>query len=268
MKLAPLTTASSLRRSYAVGSTRNFLILSFPMSARSRSSCLAVIPARGGSRRVPGKNIRDLNGKPMIVYTIEAALQSPLFARVIVSTDDSQIADISRRAGAEIPFIRDPSLADDQTHVSAATADALDRVEARSERFDCVAQVMACCPLRNAADIGSSYEQFVTTGADSQVSVSRYTWLNPWGAMRRDDMFHVTPLFPKEENLRSQDLPPLFCIVGAIWWAKSAVLRRERTYHIAARTGWEMPWQRSLDIDTEDDFRLAEILMANADRLV
>jgi len=251
-----------------VGSGRNFLILSFAMSTGSKDSCLAVIPARGGSQRVPGKNIRDLSGRPMIVYTIEAALQSELFARVIVSTDDPRIADISQRAGAEIPFLRDPSLADHQTHVSAATADALDRVDARSERFDCVAQVMACCPLRNAADIGNSYEQFVATGADSQVSVSRYTWLNPWGAMRRDDTFHVAPLFPEEENTRSQDLPPLFCIVGAIWWAKAAVLRRERTYHISARTGWEIPWQRSLDIDTEDDFRLAEILMANADRLV
>jgi CMP-N-acetylneuraminic acid synthetase len=238
------------------------------MSARSSGSCLAVIPARGGSQRVPGKNIRNLNGKPTIVYTIEAALQSQLFARVIVSTDDLQIADISRRAGAEIPFMRDPSLADHHTHVSAATADALDRVDARSEHFDCVAQIMACCPLRNSSDIGNSYEQFVTTGADSQVSVTRYTWLNPWGAMRRDDTLHVTPLFPKEESSRSQDLPPLFCIVGAIWWAKASVLRRERTYHITARTGWEIPWQRSLDIDTEDDFRLAEILMANADRLV
>lgn len=238
------------------------------MSTSSRDSCLAVIPARGGSQRVPRKNIRDLNGKPTIVYTIEAALESQLFARVIVSTDDPQIADISRSAGAEIPFLRDPSLADHQTHVSAVTADALDRVEAGAGSFDSVAQVTACCPLRNAADICNSYEQFVATGADSQVSVSRYTWLNPWGAMRRDDTFHVTSLFPSEENARSQDLPPLFCIVGAIWWAKAAVLRRERTYHITARTGWEIPWQRSLDIDTEEDFRLAEVLMANADRLV
>jgi|SRR5579862_5493195 len=236
------------------------------MVSGGEGACLAVIPARGGSQRVHRKNIRDLRGKPMIVYSIEAALKSKLFSRVIVSTDDSQIAEISRRAGAEIPFLRDPSLADNHTHVSAATADALDRVEHGSATFDYVAQVMACCPLRNADDIRNSYQQFLSTGADSQVSVSRYAWLNPWSAMQRDDKFQLEPLFRDKESVRSQDLPDLFCIVGAIWWAKAPVLRRERTYHIAARTGWEIPWQRSLDIDTEEDVRIAELLMADADR--
>jgi CMP-N-acetylneuraminic acid synthetase len=231
----------------------------------SRRSCLAVIPARGGSQRVPGKNIRDLNGKPMIVYSIEAALQSSLFTSVVVSTDDSEIAEISKRAGAEVPFIRDPSLSDHHTHVSAATADAVDRVDSSGERFDYVAQVMACCPLRNAEDLRSSYEQFITTEADSQVSVSRYTWLSPWAAMQRDDKFQITPLFRNQEGARSQDLPELFCIVGAVWWAKTPVLRHERTYHIATRTGWEIPWQRSLDIDTEEDFRIAQLLMGKAE---
>lgn len=198
----------------------------------------------------------------MIAYTIEAALQSQLFDRVIVSTDDIEIAEISQKAGAEIPFLRDPCLADHHTHVSAATADALDRIEAGTDHFAYVAQIMACCPLRTAADICSSYEQFLTTDADSQVSVSRYTWLNPWGALLRDTKFRLTPLFPEQESARSQDLPTLFCTVGAVWWAKAAVLRKERTYHVIARTGWEIPWQRSVDIDTEEDFRLAEILMA------
>jgi CMP-N-acetylneuraminic acid synthetase len=232
------------------------------MFPRKKNSCLAVIPARGGSQRLPRKNIRNLHGKPMIVYTIEAALQSELFDRVIVSTDDIEIAQISQKAGAEIPFLRDPCLADHRTHVSAATADALDRMEAGTHPFDHVAQMMACCPLRTAADICNSYEQFLTTDADSQVSVSRYTWLNPWRAFRRDAKFCIAPLFPEQESARSQDLPALFCIVGAVWWAKAAVLRKERTYHVRARTGCEIPWQRSVDIDTVEDFRLAEILMA------
>jgi len=197
----------------------------------------------------------------MIVYSIEAALQSKLFANVIVSTDDTEIAEISRKAGAEIPFLRNPKLADHHTHVSAVTADALDRVESQGKRFDYVAQVMACCPLRDASDICNSYEQFVASSADSQVSVSRYTWLSPWAAVRRDSKFHLTPLFRDQEGARSQDLPELFCIVGAVWWARATILQQERTYHIAGRTGWEIPWQRSIDIDTEEDFRMAEVLM-------
>lgn len=200
----------------------------------------------------------------MIVYSIEAALQSNLFASVVVSTDDAEIAEISQRAGAEIPFLRDPKLADHHTHVSEVTADALDRLDSGGDRFECVAQVMACCPLRDASDITNSHKQFIASSAESQISVSRYMWLNPWAAVQRDREFHVSPLFRDQEGARSQDLPELFCVVGAVWWAKTTTLRRERTFHIGNRTGWEIPWQRSLDIDTEDDFRLAEILMGSA----
>src|SRR6266545_4331729 len=207
----------------------------------SKETCLAVIPARSGSRRVPGKNVRNLLGKAAIVYTIEAAIQSHLFERIVVSTDSQAIADVALQYGAEIPFLRDSSLADDHTPVSLVTVDALQRLDPNRDTFGYVAQLMANCPLRTAEDIRASYQQFIHSGAESQISVTRYGWQNPWWAMRRTETYALQPIFEEHVTQRSQDLPELFCPTGAIWWAKADVLRREETYHIANRTGWEIP---------------------------
>ena len=224
--------------------------------------CLAVIPARGGSKRVPGKNLRPLLGKPLIAYTIEAALRSGVFERVIVTTDSEEIAELARHHGAEAPFLRDASLSDDFVPVSAATIDALERLDPRKILYEFVCQLMPNCPLRTEADIVNSLEQFLATGATSQLSVVRYGWQNPWWAMRRDDAFALEPLFADRITERSQDLPELFCPTGAVWWAKANVLRSEKTYHVAGRTGWEMPWERGIDIDTEADWIMTEVLLA------
>ena len=222
---------------------------------------IAIIPARGGSKRMPGKNTRDLYGKPIIGYTIEAALESGLFSRIIVSTDSEEVASIARRFHAEVPFIRDADLADDYTPVSLVTLDTLQRLDPDEEVFAHVAQLMANCPLRTAPDISDSYRQFVDTGAESQLSITRYGWLNPWWSMTRNAKYRLSPVFLEQMSKRSQDLPELFCPTGAIWWAKAAVLRREKTFQVAGRTGWEIPWQRAVDIDTEDDWIMAELLM-------
>jgi N-acylneuraminate cytidylyltransferase len=222
---------------------------------------LAVIPARGGSKRLPGKNVRPMLDKPVIAYSIEAALKSVLFDRVVVSTDSEEIAEVARRWGAEVPFLRSAELADDQTPVSAATADVLDRLDPQGEKYSAVAQLMPNCPLRTTQDILDSYAQFRETNASSQISVTRYGWQNPWWAMERDAAYTLAPLFQEHVTQRSQDLPALFCPTGVIWWAKAGVLRQERTYHVAGRTGWEIPWQRAIDIDTEDDWQMAEVLM-------
>jgi CMP-N-acetylneuraminic acid synthetase len=224
-------------------------------------SCVAVIPARGGSKRIPMKNIRPLVGKPLIAYTIEAALESRVFHRVVVSTDNVQIAETAQHYGAEVPFLRDAGLSDDSVPVSAATVDALRRLDPAEDTYASVCQLMPNCPLRTAEDIVGSYEQFMRTGADSQISVVRYGWQNPWWAMRRGPDYSLTPLFEDALAERSQDLPELFCPTGAVWWAKAEVLRREGTYHIPQRTGWEIPWTRGVDIDNEDDFVAADLLI-------
>jgi N-acylneuraminate cytidylyltransferase len=134
------------------------------------------------------------------------------------------------------------------------------RLDPDSEKYGSVCQLMANCPLRTAADIIESYRQFVETGAESQLSVVRYGWQNPWWAMRRDADFRMDAVFKDFITQRSQDLPELFCPTGAIWWAQASTLRREGTYHLETKTGWEIPWQRGLDIDTHDDWEMAEVL--------
>jgi pseudaminic acid cytidylyltransferase len=222
---------------------------------------IAIIPARGGSKRIPGKNIRDLAGRPMIAYTIQAACASGLFERVVVSTDSQEIAKMAERHGAEAPFLRDAALADDVTPVSLATLDALQRLDPDGERYDTVAQLMPNCPLRSAEDVQQSHAQFRDSDSPSQISIVRYGWQNPWWAMRRNEEFELEPLFRDEMKQRSQDLPELFCPTGAIWWASAEVLRREKTFHLEGRTGWELPWQRGIDIDTPEDWAMVEVLL-------
>ncbi len=223
---------------------------------------IAIIPARGGSKRIPGKNLRPLSGKPVLAYTIEAARESGLFERVVVSTDRPEIAEVARQYHAEVPFLRDENLSDDFVPVSLVTTDALLRLDPAGDRFDAVAQLMPNCPLRTAGDIGDSYRQFEETGTDSQISVVRYGWQNPWWAMRLNERREVEPVFKEQMAARSQDLPELFCPTGAIWWARTATLRRTKTFHLEKRTGWEIPWQRGIDIDTFEDWAMAEVLLS------
>lgn len=223
---------------------------------------LAVIPARGGSRRIPHKNIRAFAGRPMLTYTVEAARASSLFDRVVVSTDSPDIAAIAESFGADVPFLRASTLADDITPVSLVTLDMLNRLDAAGEHYTEVVQLMPNCPLRTAEDIRSSAAQFIATRSHAQISVVRYGWQNPWWAMRRDGASVLAPLFPAQMLERSQDLPDLYCPTGAIWWATAEALRRERTFYCADGTGWEIPWQRGIDIDTMDDWQMAELLVA------
>jgi pseudaminic acid cytidylyltransferase len=223
---------------------------------------LAVIPARAGSKRLPGKNVRVMCGLPAIAYTIAAARDSGLFSHVCVSTDSEAIAAVARHYGADVPFLRAAELADDLTPVSSVTLDALTRVDRSGRRFTSVAQLMPNCPLRDAADVRDSYEQFVETKSCSQLSVAPFGWQTPWWAMRRGGDFTLDPLFPSEAVTRGQDLPPLFCPTGAIWWARAETLRDAGTFHVPGRTGWEIDPVHAIDIDTEDDWKLAEALMA------
>jgi N-acylneuraminate cytidylyltransferase len=195
-----------------------------------------------------------------MAYTIDAALQSALFEQVVVSTDDEEIAAIARAAGASVPFLRAAVLADDGTHVSAVTADALCRLDP-DRRFSAVAQLMPNCPLRHADDVRASFAAFERSEAPAQLSVTPYGMQNPWWASELSADGVMKPVFPDRMTQRSQDLPELYCPTGAIWWARADVLRTEKTFHVAGRTGWVMPWERAADIDTEEDWRLVEQLM-------
>lgn len=227
---------------------------------------LAVIPARGGSRRVPGKNVRPLLGRPALAYTVDAALHSGLFDHVVVSTDSESVARVALECGAEVPFLRDAALADDHTPVSAATVDVLRRLDPALEWCGTVAQLMPNCPLRTVVDVAESYRAFAASGSRSQLSVTRFGWQNPWWAMRLGAGGELVPLFPSEVTRRSQELTPLYCPTGAIWWAAARTLQEEGSFHVPGRTGWVMPWERAVDVDTEDDWAMLELLAERARR--
>ena len=219
---------------------------------------VAVIPARGGSKRVPGKNIIDFNGKPLIAWTIEAARESGLFEKIVVSTDSEEIAKISREYGAEVPFLR-TTAADDHSPVSDATLSTVLQLEERGEYYDDVVQLFAVCPLRNSEDIINSYTFFLEKRASFLLSCFKFVWMNPWWAVTLNENQEPSWIF-KDTFKRSQDLPDLYSPTGAIWIAKIEDLKRDKTFYGNGHIFWEMDWKRAVDIDNYEDLQLAEIL--------
>ena len=221
---------------------------------------IAIIPARGGSKRVPKKNILDFDGKPMIAWTIEAAIDSNIFSKVLVSTDCEEIAEISKSFGAEVPFLR-RSFSDDITPVSVATCDALKQAEEYwDEEFDCVVQLMANCPLRNSSDIANSMNAFIQNKRDFQISCFKFGWMNPWWAFKFNESGGHESMFPDAQFQRSQDLDDLFCPTGSIWIANEKELKDSNTFYGNNYKFEEINWISAVDIDDYDDLNFAKTL--------
>lgn len=222
---------------------------------------IAVIPARGASKRIPRKNVADLAGRPLIAWTIEAARGTGAFARVVVSTDDAEIADVARRHGADVPFLR-ASYGDDHSPVSLATVETLERLADEGDRYEVAVQLLPTCPLRNAEDVTTALAAFHRSERVFQISCFEFDWSRPWWAVRLDAEGRPDPLFPKERFMRSQDLPPLYCPTGATWVARADRLLEERTFYGTDHRYEPMPWLRALDIDVPEDLEMARRLIA------
>lgn len=226
-----------------------------------KGKIVAIIPARGGSKRIPKKNIIDLHGKPMIAWTIEAALQSRYIDRVVVSTDDEEIAEVSRKYGAEVPFLRAENN-DDFSTVSMATIGTVKQLEALPEfSSEIIVQLMANCPARTSADIDDAVENFISKNIDFQISSFKYGWMNPWWAHKIDENNLPVPVFSEIGSARSQDLPELFCPTGAIWIAVKDQLIREGTFYGKDFSFFQLPWKKAVDIDDYEDLEMAEFIM-------
>lgn len=176
---------------------------------------LAVIPARGGSKRIPRKNIADFHGKPVIAWAIEAAKGAPSISRVLVNTDDEEIREVALRYGAEVPFLRPPALAQDTVAIEPVLADTLEWLK-KHEGYEpeALALLLPTNPMRTPAAIEDAVARFRDTGADSVVTVSEARANNnPHWILRKDDagrvtLFDGTPLTAMRG--RSQDLPPCY----------------------------------------------------------
>lgn len=222
---------------------------------------IAIIPARGGSKRIPQKNIIDFNGKPMIAWSIIAAKQSGLFTRILVSTDDLEIAKIAVECGAEVPFLRQ-EYADDHSTVSEATAAALQQaMDHWQEEYSAVIQLMANCPLRTSKDIEDAVTVFEDEKRTSQISCFEYGWMNPWWATKVDERGQPTKLFPETLDKRSQDLPKLYCPTGAIWISRVDTLLTHNSFYSPTHVFEPISLQSAVDIDNYEDLRFAKALL-------
>ena len=221
---------------------------------------VAVIPARGGSKRLPNKNIMEFYGKPMIAWTIEAALHSRLFDLVLVSTDCEEIARVSRAFGAAVPFLR-TNYADDFSTVSEATISALEQLKNyNGKSYETVVQLMANCPLRSIKTIREQVKAFeADKNRYSLLSGFKYGMFNPWWAHEeKEDGSFQKVLTSTNIKARSQDLPELVCPSGAVWISHYQQLMNTGTFYSADYRFHQISWLEAIDIDDKDDLLLAK----------
>ncbi len=230
---------------------------------RSSLKRIAVIPARGGSKRIPHKNIIDFEGKPLLVWTIQAAQESGLFDRIVVSTDDREIAEVAERAGVQVPFLRIEAN-DDVSPISLATVAAVTQAQTHwGEEYKTVTQLMPTCPLRTSEVIAACHNQFAIAEVNSQISCFKFEWMNAWWAAKLDSRFVPEFLFPdavKGGNVRSQELPSLYAPCGAVWIGKTCELLRTKTFYSEGHTLFPIPWKAAVDIDSYEDLEFAKAI--------
>lgn len=220
---------------------------------------LAVIPARGGSKRIPRKNVRPFAGRPMICHAIEAARATGVFERIVVSTDDAEIADVARAAGADVPFMRPAALADDHAGTVPVIAHALDAITWPDGAHP------VCCiypgvPLLSPADLVAALRLLEEGGCDHVFPVLAFD--SPvQRAMRRLGDGRVEPLQPAHALTRTQDLEPAFHDAGQFYWGWPEAWRAGRHPHHGGRS-LVLPRWRAIDIDTPDDWARAEAMYA------
>lgn len=229
-----------------------------------KTSIVATIFARGGSKGVPRKNIRLLNGKPLIAYAIEAARGAPSIGRVVVSTDDAEIASVAKQFGAEVPFMRPNELARDDSPEWLAWRHAIETLESQngSYKVDILVSVPATAPLRTTDDIEACVQKLITTDADIVITVTPAS-RNPYFNMVTLNASHeaqlVIPL--KGEFHRRQDAPPVYDMTTVAYAARANFVKNHNTLFGGKVKAVIIPPERALDIDTELDFQIAEVLM-------
>ncbi len=225
-------------------------------------SILGLITARGGSKGIPRKNVADLAGKPLIAWTIEAARESRRLSRVMISTDSEEIARVARQWGAEVPFMRPPELAqDDSSHV-AVVIHAVRWLEShQGARPDYVLLLQPTSPLRGPEDIDASIHLALDRDADAVISVCP-TRDHPYLCKRITPDGLLLDFAPKPEGyLPRQILPPAYALNGAIYLVRCNVLLAQETWYTDRTFAYIMPPERSLDIDTSWDLYLAGLIL-------
>lgn len=221
-----------------------------------KNKIVALIPARGGSKGIKNKNIINLCGKPLISYTIQAALESKYIDKVIVSTDSQEIADVAIKYGAEVPFLRPGELASDTSKTIDAVMHAVGELEKRKEEYDILILLQATQPLRTADDIDSAIELFIKNKGQSLVSVSPVED-NPILIRTIDNLGRMNSILPMKSTCRRQDMPLYYRVNGCIYINLISELDLNTSFN-DNKIPYIMPKERSVDIDEIKDLLIAQ----------
>ena len=222
---------------------------------------IAVIPSRGGSKRIPRKNIKFFCGKPIIAWSIEAAIKSRCFDRIVVSTDDVEIADIAVSFGAEVPFIRSKELSNDYVGTIPVIADAVTWMDRHVSPVNFACCIYATAPFLEAQDILNGFNVLLQTNAEYAFSMTEYAFPIQ-RAFRINNDSRVEMFRPEFFEVRSQDLEPAFHDAGQFYWGRASAWREKVPLFSAGSAPVLLPRYRVQDIDTAEDWQQAEMLFS------
>ena len=220
-------------------------------------SSVAIITARGGSKRIPKKNIKDFCGKPIIAYSIEATLKSKIFDEVMVSTDDSEIAEIARRYGANVPFMRSAKNSDDYSGTCDVLLEVLSEYKKIGKKFDTVCCIYPTAPFVSAEKLIDAKNKYVRGKANALLSVVRFSYPPQRCLVEHDGRLEYK--WPEYEKKRSQDLEPFYHDAGQFYFIKTDVLVLQQTLVPAETVLFEVNELEVQDIDNLTDWKLAEL---------
>lgn len=215
---------------------------------------LAIIPARGGSKRIPHKNIKEFLSKPIIAYSIEAALKSGLFDEVMVSTDDEQIATIAKQYGASVPFMRSAETANDHAIIADVLNDVLNCYDKFGKHFDNMCCILATAPLIRVEDLQAAYDKLVQSDFATVMPIVQFSF-PIMRSLKMDEKGMIEFNWPEYYPVRSQDIPPAYHDAGMFYWHKIEEWRKGVDY----KSGYVLDDIYVQDIDTETDWKLAEM---------
>ena len=222
---------------------------------------LGVVPAKAASTRLAHKNLRVLGDKPLLGWAADAARETGRFDRLIVSTEDDEVADLAQRHGLEVPFMRPPELAADPVEADGVGLHAIEELANQGDRFDILAIMLPTCPFRTAQDIVDALDLFLARDEPNLVSLAPFDH-TPFAAVRVDGNGTATPYFPDLFGRSARKHPAAYRPNGAIHVLDTAWFEKSRSYSADPMIGYVMPRARSVDIDTEEDLRLAARMLA------
>ena len=223
---------------------------------------VAIIPARGGSKGIKQKNLAQLNGKPLISWTIAAAMGSKIIDRLVLSTDDAEIAKCAKNQGCDVPFERPKRLATDNASSIDVMLHALDHLNLQGEDYDIVVMLEPTSPLRNSNDIDDAISQLFASRLLSIVSVFRIEGTHPAFLYKKDKVNKLTPLNGVQPtNLRRQEISSLYALEGSIYASYIETLRDKKSFYHDKTMGYVVPSWKAVEIDNPTDLIVAEALM-------